>query len=205
MQNGVFRVLFVPVFALWEAAVSGGEMPKQFTIAIPDYGSGQTDEKVLDKQTEAILETHRDLVAELTGQLRSKTLSNASRVYIVYLLGELRPADPSAITLLIENVDLVAEKTDLRIRPPRWSSHPAEEALAKIGRRASDMILHIIGSSKFDPGKASSYARVLVDVEESKYALMRLTDRLAETKDEEVRKQYEMVMARVQIYIRPPQ
>lgn len=198
--------LLVPAFALCVTAAPGGEVGRHFTFAVPDYTSAQKDEAELDRQTEGVVTTHRALVAELTRQLRSRTLSNASRVYIVYLLGQLRPADPGAITALIENINLVAERVVKVRHIARWGGHPAQEALVRIGRRASGMILNIIGSAKFDAAKVNGYAYVLVDVEQPKYAHMKLCDRLAEAKDAEVRKQYQMVMARVQeVYIRPRQ
>jgi hypothetical protein len=60
---------------------------------------------------------------------------------------------------------------------------------------ASQMIMDIIGSAKFDESKVNGYACVLMGVEGPRYAILKLQDRFQEEKDKNIQKQYDKVMS----------
>ncbi len=76
---------------------------------------------------------------DLVRQLGDATVSNEGKVYAIYLLGQLRAAP--AVTVLLEHLDLRANKTDPAGGIGRWGTYPAQEALVKIGTPAVNMIL----------------------------------------------------------------
>jgi len=91
---------------------------------------GGLSEKQSNEACEQILKTHADLTADLMAQLQRK-LSDEAKVYLIYLLGELR--DPRAANLLTIHIDLKAPRLDPAVAIGRWSQYPAADALTKIG------------------------------------------------------------------------
>jgi len=174
-------------------AVGADELANRYEMVVPKYRDA-TDEEA-DEMTNAIVETYSKTKLELIDQLRDRSMPNMGKVRIIYLLGELRALRAS--TILIKNINLVADRVDPRVKIARWWPYPARQALVKIGPYASGMILSIIGSGKFDQSKIDGYAVVLADIETPRYALMKLQDRLSKSEDEAVQKQYEAVIERV--------
>lgn len=161
----------------------------------------ETRTRILDtvrtKMTDELLAAYNRTVHELVRQLEEdKNLSNYAKCQICYVLGTMRAQ--RAVSVLVENIDLKAEKVAPKDQLPRWFSHPAREALVQIGQAASCAIMDIIGSDKFDPTKVHAYAEVVAEIERPEYALMKLKERHTKTKEDKMRKQYEMVIARVQ-------
>lgn len=175
--------------------VTGDEMKTRYEFALPDYRNMPEDKA--DEMTMAMLKTYSAATSDLIRQLHNRDMPNMARVKIIYLLGELRVL--AATSVLIENINLTAERMDPADRIARWGPYPAREALVKIGPYASQMIMNIIGSPKFDEAKLDGYAAVLAEIESSRYALMKLQDRLYEAKGEILRGQYEVVVARVKM------
>jgi len=181
-------------------AVTGAEMKTRYEFALADYRTMPEDEA--DQMTMAMLKTYSAATSELIRQLHVRNMPNMAKVKIIYLLGELRVLVATGV--LIENINLTAERMDPKTRIARWGRHPAQEALVKIGPYASRMIMNIIGSPKFDEAKLDGYAAVLVVIESPRYALMKLQDRGAEAKDETLRGQCEAVVARIKtLYLGP--
>jgi len=174
-------------------AVTGAEMKNRYEFALADYRTMPEDEA--DKMTMAMLQTYSAATSNLIRQLHDRNMPNMAKVKIIYLLGELRVL--AATGVLIENINLTAERMDPKDRIARWGPYPAREALVKIGPYASRIIMQIIGSPKFDEAKLDGYVAVLAEIELPRYALMKLQDRLCETTDETIRGQYEAVVARL--------
>lgn len=183
-------ILLVSVVTL---VVTGAEIKTSYEFALPEYRTMPEDKA--DEMTMAILKTYYASTSELIRQLHGRNMPNMAKVKIIYLLGELRVLVATGV--LIENINLTAERMDPKTRFPRWGRHPAQEALVKIGPYASQMIMNIIASPKFDEAKVDGYAAVLVGIESPRYALMKLQDWGAEAKDETLRGQCEAVAARV--------
>jgi hypothetical protein len=183
-------ILLAGVVAL---AVTGPETNNCYELVVPDYDA--MPEAKADEMTLAMLKTYGAATSELIRQLHKPNMPNMAKVKIIYLLGELRVL--AATGVLIENIDLAAERMDPKDRIARWGPYPAREALVKIGPYASRIIMQIIGSPKFDEAKLDGYVAVLAEIELPRYALMKLQDRLCETTDEIVRGQYEAVVARL--------
>ncbi len=192
------RTLLAAALVGLSGLILGGVVPagKRHELIVPDYSTAPADQ--IDKMTEKMLSDFNDnIVGDLMAQLeRGPNLSNEAKVLIIYALGQLRTY--RATWILIENINFVAQTKELALRRPRWFAHPARGALVKIGRYASDGIMRIIGSHKFDKEKVEGYAEVVVSVEGPKYALMRLEDRLEKAENDAARKQYEMVISRVE-------
>jgi hypothetical protein len=175
---------------------AGNQMGKVHQLIVPDYSAAPEDqaEEMTNELLAAVGGAAGDLIAQLTSHAG---LSNRAKVLIIYSLGELRVL--RATWVLIENIDLVAESMDPKKRIARWDRYPAREALVKIGPYASRGIILTVGSHKFDKTKVNGYAAVLSEIHTPKYALMKLRDRVEQTEDEAARKQYEMVIARVEL------
>ena len=100
------KMLSAAAVGLTLAAVAWAAGPisgKQVVLQVPDFRDGAAED--VDKQTNAFAEAHRLMIGRMIGELRRAELSNASRVRLVYLLGELR--SPKATWILIENINLV--------------------------------------------------------------------------------------------------
>ena len=183
-------ILLVNVVTL---IVTAAEMKTSYEFALPEYRTMPEDKA--DEMTMAILKTYSAATSELIRQLHERNMPNMAKVKIIYLLGELRVL--AATDVLIENINLTAERMDPKTRIAKWGRHPAQEALIKIGPYASRMIMNIIASPKFDEAKVDGYAAVLVEIESPRYALMKFQDRCVGAKDETLRGQCEAVAARV--------
>ncbi len=173
---------------------AGGRGAKEIVIAIPDYQREPYAD--LDTGTNTIVQAHGDVVDALLRQLRAPALPNDRKVLIIYSLGHLR--DPRAASALIANIGLRAEKMDPKLGFARWRQFPAQEALVRIGRHASWVLMSIIGSAKFDKAQVGAYARVLSDIEQPRYAVMKLKDRAKQVTDEAAKEQFQLVIDRIQ-------
>ena len=174
---------------------AGGKMGKPYQLVVPDYSAVPEDQA--DEMTSKLLAAFNGAAGDLIGQLEGQPgLSNRAKVLIIYSLGELRAL--RATWVLVRNINLRAEGAQAALKRSRWGAYPAREALVKIGPYASRTIITVVGARKFDKAKVDGYAAVLSEIETPKCALMRLKDRIEETKEDEARKQYEIVMARVE-------
>jgi len=178
-------------------------MERHIAFTIPDYTG--TDQAAMEKQTDAILASHEALIHNLVEQFSSGRLDATAQAHVAHMLGDLRTRNASAITVLIVNIGLTVEVKGIPDRLPRWCPRPAEEALVKIGKPASQMILDIIGCPKFQAAHVNAYARVLADVELPRYALLKLRTRLDRVNEEEIRKRFESVIAAIEALRLPPE
>lgn len=110
--------------------------PRNYPMQIPDFQA--RDLVAIDSATNTLIQSYRDMTNDLVKQLRDGNLPADKKVYVIYLLGQLRAA--SAVTILIEHIDLKAVKMDPDAIG-RWGPYPAEEALVMIGTPAVNMIL----------------------------------------------------------------
>lgn len=191
------KTVFIVALAFLSCLIlgAGNKMGKVHQLLVPDYSAVPEDQA--DKMTNELLVAFNGAAGDLIAQLDGRPgLSNRAKVLIIYSLGGLRAL--RATWVLIENMNLVAERMDIKGGIARWGRYPAREALVKIGRYASRGIISIVGSHKFDKTKVDGYAAVLSEIDTPKYALMKLKDRLEKAEDEAARKQYEMVIARVE-------
>jgi len=148
-----------------------------------------------DAAIKTVLSEYRRSTSDLIRKVKNPKTPNMQKVKYIYALGELRAL--RATSGLIENINFVATRPDPVLHLPRWRKYPAREALVKIGRYASTMIMDIIGGHKFDEEKVDGYAAVLAEIERPRYALMKLKERAGQAKDDKSRKQYETVIARL--------
>lgn len=119
----------------------GAPKPKEFPMTVPDFAATPGEE--LDEAVNRVAQSYHGAALELVRQLRKGGLPNDRTVYLVYLLGQLRAV--YAVTILIDNIHLEAEKVDPKDRIGRWGPYPAQQALARIGKPAVNMILDRIG------------------------------------------------------------
>jgi hypothetical protein len=102
---------------------------------------GKMSYKEASDSVNGIIEQNRKLVVTLVGEIRQRDFPADSKLCAIYLLGELRPRDASAVDALMENIDFVATRGDIRLGIARWGKYPAEEALEKIGMPAVHVAL----------------------------------------------------------------
>jgi hypothetical protein len=102
---------------------------------------GKMSYKEASDSVNNIIDQNRKLVATLVGEIRQNDFPADSKLCAIYLLGELRPNDINAVDALMENIDYVATRGDIRISIARWGKYPAEEALEKIGMPAVHVAL----------------------------------------------------------------
>src|ERR1035437_772729 len=81
-----------------------------------------------------------EYVSNLVYQIKQNDVLDGAKAYSIFLLGELRTTNTTAIEILIEKIDLKAPR-QLALRLPLWGKYPAEEALAKIGKPVVNPIL----------------------------------------------------------------
>jgi len=108
-----------------------------------------------------VTESYYKVVDELMRQFYDPGLSDEDRVYVIYLLGELRAH--KAISVLIKYIDLKATRNDPKTRIARWGPYPAQEALVKIGRHAVWMILDKLPDEKNEL-RRRLMSHVIIDV-----------------------------------------
>ncbi|MHC4529921.1 MAG: hypothetical protein ACYS29_18790 [Planctomycetota bacterium] len=150
------------------------------------------NEDAVDQMVDGVVKGYNETVGSLRRQLKQPNLPNMTKVKVAYALGELRAREGTWV--LMENINLVAERGDLAIDIARWGQYPAREALVKIGRYASRTIMDIIGSQKFAQPSVDGYAAVLAEIEGASYAVMKLKDRMRKAKDATVKQRYQMVI-----------
>jgi hypothetical protein len=118
----------------WGIYLLGGEkvVSREYKIRVDQFDG--LSEKKSDQACEQILKTYADITADLMAQLQQKSSSDEAKVYLIYLLGELR--DVGAVPLLADHIDLKAPRLDPALRKARWGPYPAADALTRIGNLA---------------------------------------------------------------------
>jgi hypothetical protein len=150
----------------------------------------------MDEVVEQGLKTYSKTVSDLVRRLKEPDTPNMAKVKVIYALGELRALGGRMV--LIDNINLVAEHVDPALAIARWGRYPGREALVKIGRPRSSMLLEVIGSQKFREARVDGYAKVLVGIEGTRGAVMKLKDRMRQAEDAAAKQQYQMVIDRVE-------
>jgi len=140
---------------------------KEYVVKIPDFRT-QLPENVSQTVDQAVKSYH-DIIGNIMAQLRQDGLKNESKVYAVYLLGQLKAAQ--AVTVLLENIDLKASKVDPKGGIGRWGVYPAQEALSKIGQPAVNMILDKLPTER-DELRRKLMCSVIADVEGKDFGTM---------------------------------
>jgi hypothetical protein len=138
---------------------------KEFSLRIPDL-QARPSEKT-DQAVDQVVQTYQAAIAHLIDQLRDAGISKPAKVHAVYLLGQLRAT--AAVTPLLEQIDLKAEQVDPKGGIGRWGLYPAQEALARIGNPAVQMILDVLPREK-DELRRKLMCHVLSDVEGTEFA-----------------------------------
>jgi hypothetical protein len=82
-----------------------------------------------------------EYVTNLVNQLRKRDLASDKKVFVICLLGELRPTDKNSMEALIDDVAFVPPQADDHTWK-RWGSFPSAKALTDIGMPAVDPILN---------------------------------------------------------------
>jgi hypothetical protein len=144
-------------------AIRGGNVmsdEKEYVVKIPDFRT-QASENMSDTVDQAV-KSYREIIDNIMGQLHQGGISNESKTYTVYMLGQLRAVE--AVTVLLENIDLKASKVDPKGGIGRWGMYPAQEALSKIGQPAVNMILDKLPTER-DELRRKLMCYVISDVE----------------------------------------
>ena len=125
--------LCVLVLCAWGISLLGGEkaVSRDYKIRVDRFVS--LSEKKSDQASEHILKTRADIAHDLMAQLRDNS-SVEAKVYLIYLLGELRYG--RAANLLTDHIDLKAPRLDVASAIRRWGPYPAADALTSIGAPA---------------------------------------------------------------------
>jgi hypothetical protein len=120
--------------------------PPDFTKLSYDEASIAVDAKVASIVVQHSRKPGPEYFESLDIQLQYGHLKNDNKVLAIYLLGELRPANLASINILIDNIDLKAEKLDrilkFGISIVRWGDYPAKEALIKIAQPSINPVLN---------------------------------------------------------------
>lgn len=117
---------------------------ENYSIKPPDF-TKMPSYKEMNAALDAVVELKPmatpEYVSNLVSQIKQDNASDEAKVYAIFLLGELRATNTTAIEILIEKIDLKAPR-QLALRLPPWGEYPAEEALIKIGKPVIDPILN---------------------------------------------------------------
>ena len=118
-------------------------MSESYLMQIPDFQS--RDLAVIDSAASTLVQSYRSLTDNLVKLLRDGNLPTEKKVYVIYLLGQLRAV--SAVTILIDHIDLKAPKVDSDAIG-RWGLYPAQEALVRIGTPAVNAVIDKLPTEK---------------------------------------------------------
>ena len=132
LNHSVALVLLIGAVPL--LGIAGQPASKQDSV--PHFASLETAE--IMKSSFDLIASYDGMVDNLRTQLRDESLSHEGKVYISYVLGELRAS--RAVPELIDIIDLDASST-MKYRAIEWpGAHPALVALTKIGMPAVEEI-----------------------------------------------------------------
>lgn len=176
----VVKIAFVITVALSSLTMAKPVEPTQFQANVPDFSA--TGDADAERLGEAILDAHQRVVAALLRQVDRDEATPDQRAWPVYLLGELRAVP--AVPTLLRHIDLKVTKVEPKYKIGRWSSHPAADALAKIGRPASQMILNTLATEP-DANRRKLMQGVLYDVEGSELGVYLLQRRVERVQDDQ--------------------
>lgn len=155
MKAKQLYVIFVLIPMLLAGCTSGQHQSQDLILELPkidpstnhptnisklSYGeardviSFELDAKINNVSTEYI--------SNLVSQIRYGSLGKEKKILLIFLLGQLHPSDTNSIEVLIENIDLMAEKTDT-YSMPMWAEgdYPAEGALMTIEKPSIPHVL----------------------------------------------------------------
>jgi len=120
--------------------------PPDFAVLSYDQASTAVNAEVASIVVQHIRKPGPEYLSTLDMQLQYGHLNNDNKILAIYLLGELRPSDLDSINILIDTIDLKAEKFDRILKTGisivRWGDYPAEEALMKIHKPAVSPIVN---------------------------------------------------------------
>lgn len=151
---------------------------QDFVTRIPDL-SGPAWSRA-DSEVDHAVQSYDDVVAHILRQLREAGLPAQGKVYAIYLLGQWRAT--ASVSTLLENISLTAPRSDPRIGIARWGTYPAQEALARIGSPAVNMILDSLPAEQ-DQLRRKLMCYVIHDVEGKNLGRLILQSRLANESD----------------------
>jgi len=186
MKHQFAALLTFFVLAIAHADENSDMKAKQFVISVPAFKQNGVG---LDASVNNAVHAYYDAVDEILRQMRQENLSNEGKVYCAYLLGELRAA--KAISILLKNIDLKAEKIDPKIAGVRWNVYPAQDALAKIGMPAVHMILDRLGKEE-NEDRRKLMCRVIAKVEGKEIGKGRVTIAKEKASDETAKRNLEL-------------
>jgi hypothetical protein len=181
MKRLAVVIACVSVPCILAAAGGGGNdvtEPSSYAVEIPAFRTASYDEA--DTAVNEAVQARGAVIDNLLIQLRDPALPNEAKVHIVYVLGQWR-AD-KAVTALVDMIDLMAVRVDPKLAPGRWGLHPAQEALARIGRPSVTLILKKLGGENNEL-RRRLMCMVLIDVEGKGIAALRVQKVLEATDD----------------------
>lgn len=141
----------------------------EYVIKIPDFRGQASDN--MNQTVDEVVKSYHQITVDIIGQLRQANLSNEGMVYCIYLLGQWRAAE--AVTILIEKIDLKAAKVDPKGAKGRWGMYPAQDALAKIGQPAVNVILDKLPTER-DELRRKLMCNVISNVEGKDFGIILL-------------------------------
>jgi hypothetical protein len=121
MKHRSYLRVCILLGSIFVVGVTADEMKTRYEFALLDYLTMPEDKA--DEMTNAMLQTYSDAASDLIRQLHKRDMPNMAKVRIIYLLGELRVL--AATGVLIENINLTAERMDPADRIARWGRYPA--------------------------------------------------------------------------------
>jgi hypothetical protein len=130
-----------------------------------------------------VVDQNDNLIATLAKEISQTNFPADSKVCAIYLLGELRAKDRVSIQALMERIDFVAPRQDLRINIARWGMYPAEEALEKIGMPAVQAAVETYIPKEESQVKRHLMTMLLQDVLGRELAISFVEQRLAKESD----------------------
>jgi len=171
---------------------------KAYECRVPDFRT--TSPEQLDEAVRTIVQAREAVADDLVRQLRADPpLDKRAKAQVIYLLGQWRVR--RAVDVLIEHIDFCMELRELgssTTNLPMAGPYPARDALRLLGTFGAFRIARIIGTSKFDKRHVDGYVSVLLAAAGAGFATEALEHQLDKMQDDTARKQYEMVLERVQ-------
>ena len=155
---------------------------------------GKMSYKEASDSVNNIIDQKTKLVATLVSEIRQSDFPADSKTCAFYLLGELRPNDINAVDALMQNIDFVATRGDIRISIARWGKYPAEEALGKIGMPVVHAALTFYLPKEENQLKRHLMCEVLYDALTPDIAIPTLKQWIAKESDPQKRANLELAL-----------
>jgi hypothetical protein len=155
----------------------------QFAALTQTAASDAANKLVADRRT---LET------DLLGQFDDAATPDDRRVFLIYLLGQLR--SQNAATSLAKSIDFSAPFVDPKTNVGRWGPYPVVDALINIGGTAKTVALEAL-STDTNELRTNLFVTVLHDIDGAKMGRISLQLYLESVKEPERRQRLEKALA----------